>query len=311
MRYKFKTFDIVKHRNKYFSVSIIITILGLISLLVFGLNYGVDFKAGTAVDVSLQKTISKQAINEAVTAAKLKEPSELRIGGDGNKRATLRFDEVLTDKQTFVLQDELKKVAGDKTSFEVSIVDPGIARELAMKAIIGVAIASVAIVIYTIIRFEWRFAIAAIVALFHDAFIVISLFSIFRLEVNLPFVAAILTIIGYSINDTIVIFDRIRENVRFAKKKNFEQLSLLVNNSIWQVMTRSINTVITVVFAAAALFIFGSESVTLFSLAILIGLISGAYSSIFIASPIWLLLKKYTDESKKPEVASTKTVSAK
>jgi len=141
------------------------------------------------------------------------------------------------------------------------------------------------------IRFEWRFAIAAIVALLHDAFIVISLFSILRLEVNLPFVAAILTIIGYSINYTIVIFDRIRENLKFAKVKTFQDLYDLVNVSVRQTFLRSINTVFTVVLASVALLIFGSPAIGLFSLAMLFGLVSGAYSSIFIASPFWILLK--------------------
>jgi SecD/SecF fusion protein len=156
------------------------------------------------------------------------------------------------------------------------------------------------------IRFEWRFAVAAIIALLHDAFIVVSIFSIFRLEVNLPFVAAVLTIIGYSINDTIVIFDRVRENLRFAKIKSFDDLAELVNRSTWQTMTRSINTVITVLIAALCLFIFGSPAIRLFSLAMIVGLISGAYSSIFIASPIWMLLKNRSLGSKAPKPAVEK-----
>ncbi len=301
MRYNFKQFDIVKHRKIYFSISLAILVIGLIALSIFGLNYGVDFKAGTAIDITLEKTASKQQILDVIKKTDIKEPSELRIGTDNSKRVTLRFDEVLVDKKVFAFEDEMQKSFGEKTSFEVNVVDPTIARELAWKAIIGVLIACVGIVIYTVIRFEWRFAVGALIALFHDAFMVIAFFSIFQLEVNLPFVAAVLTIIGYSINDTIVIFDRIRENVRFGKKKSFPQLEQLVNTSIWQVMTRSLNTVLTVVFAAIALFVFGSESVALFSLAILVGLISGAYSSIFIASPIWLLLKKITDYAPKEE----------
>jgi preprotein translocase subunit SecF len=301
VRYNFKTFDIVKHRKIYFTISTAILVIGLIAMLVFGLNYGVDFKAGTAIDVTLEKAASKQQILDVINKVEIKEPSELRIGSDNEERITIRFDEVLTDKKVFAFENEMQTLYGKKTSFEVNVVDPTIARELAIKAMIGVLIACVGIVIYTIIRFEWRFAVAALVALFHDAFVVVAFFSIFQLEVNLPFVAAVLTIIGYSINDTIVIFDRIRENVRFAKKKTFPQLEQLVNNSVWQVMTRSLNTVLTVVIAAVALFVFGGESVALFSLAILVGLISGTYSSIFIASPIWLLLKKVTDYAPKEE----------
>ncbi len=173
-------------------------------------------------------------------------------------------------------------------------MDTELAKELALKAIYAVLIASLGIMLYVSIRFEWRFAVGAIAALLHDAFMVIAIFSIFQLEVNLPFVAAVLTVIGYSINDTIVIFDRIRENMRFAKVKTFDDLSQIVNRSIWQTMTRSINTVLTVLIAAVLLFVMGSESIRLFSLAMIIGLISGMYSSIIIASPIWLVLKSKT-----------------
>src|SRR5690606_8354441 len=143
----------------------------------------------------------------------------------------------------------------ENISVEENTVDAGMAREFALRAIVVVGIASIGIIIYVSIRFEWRFALAGIIALLHDAFIVVSLFSIFRLEVNLTFIAAMLTIIGYSINDTIVIFDRIRENLRFAKLKNFDDLSRLVNESIWQTMTRSINTGLTVLAAAIVLYV--------------------------------------------------------
>lgn len=304
MRYSFNKIDLVKYRKVSFTFSIAITILGIITMLIFGLNYGVDFKAGTAVDVGLEKKASKAAILKVIEQSGLQKPEELRLGGDNQERANIRFEQVLTDKQAEQLKKNMQKDFGSKTSFEINTVDPEIAKEIARNAIIGVAIASIAIMLYTIIRFEWRFALAAIVALLHDAFIVISIFSIFQLEVNLTFVAAILTIIGYSINDTIVIFDRIRENMRFMKKKSFENLSKMVNDSIWQTMSRSINTALTVVFGALALFMFGGDSIILFSLAILIGLISGAYSSIFIASPLWLILKKLSDDDRKQALAA-------
>jgi SecD/SecF fusion protein len=145
--------------------------------------------------------------------------------------------------------------------------------------------------IYVMFRFEWRFALAANIAILYDAFVVVAVFSIFRLEVDLPFIAAVLTTIGYSINDKIVIFDRIRENLRFGQFKNREQLAEMVNASIWQTMARNIYTVLAVLIVAVCLFIFGSESIKLFALAKIIGLSSGAYSSICIASPLWLLLK--------------------
>ncbi|MNI42187.1 preprotein translocase subunit SecF [compost metagenome] len=183
-------------------------------------------------------------------------------------------------------------------------MDPQLAKELLNKAIYAIAISSVLICIYVSIRFEWRFAIAAIIAILHDAFMVIAVFAIFRLEVNLPFLAAVLTTIGYSINDKIVIFDRIRENLRFAKLKTSEDIANLVNDSIWQTMARNINTVLVVLVAAICLYLFGSESIKLFALAKIIGLASGGYSSIFIACSLWYLFKRNSMAATKKKVAA-------
>lgn len=286
-------FDFVKRRKLFFTISIAITALGILALLIFGLNRGVDFKSGTTLDISVGQAVEKAKAEEIIAKAGF-QASSIAIGGAGNDRISARFDKVLKADEVSKIMSGFSSVYGDKISKEENTVDTELATELALKAIYAVAIASIGIIIYVTIRFEWRFAIAAIVALLHDAFIVVSFFSLFRWEVNLPFVAAVLTIIGYSINDTIVIFDRIRENMRFAKLKTFDDLATLVNTSIWQTMTRSINTVLTVLFGAICLFIFGSEAIRYFSLAMIIGLISGAYSSICIASPIWLLFKNHT-----------------
>ncbi|WGU97327.1 protein translocase subunit SecF [Paenibacillus dendritiformis] len=296
MRFK-GTFNFV-HSSKYFFIfSIIITIVGAISLGVLGLNYGVDFSSGTNVDVTLTKPVEKAQVEQMLDPYQLKKEPTITIGSD---RMTIRFTEVLTEQMENQFKGDFKKLDAG-ASFEISTVDVEIARELQRNALLAVLIASIGIIIYISIRFEWRFAISAVVALLHDAFMVISIFSIFRLEVNLPFIIAVLTIIGYSINDTIVIFDRIRENMRFAKVKNIHDLSHLVNDSIYQTLTRSINTVLTVLVAALCLFIFASESIRMFSLAILVGLGFGAYSSIFIASPLWVVLKsKEKSKSKSP-----------
>ncbi|CAH8769440.1 protein translocase subunit SecF [Paenibacillus dendritiformis] len=296
MRFK-GTFNFV-HSSKYFFIlSIIITIVGAISLSVFGLNYGVDFSSGTNVDITLSKPVEKAQIEQMLEPYHLKKEPTITMGSD---RVTIRFTEVLTEQMENQFKADFKKLDAG-ASFEINTVDVEIARELQRNALLAVLIASIGIIIYISIRFEWRFAISAVVALLHDAFMVISIFSIFRLEVNLPFIIAVLTIIGYSINDTIVIFDRIRENMRFAKVKNIHDLSHLVNDSIYQTLTRSINTVLTVLVAALCLFIFASESIRMFSLAILVGLAFGAYSSIFIASPLWVVLKsKEKNKSKSP-----------
>lgn len=296
MRFK-GTFNFV-HSSKYFFIfSIIITIVGAISLSVLGLNYGVDFSSGTNVDITLTKPVERAQVATMLEPYQLKKEPTITLGSD---RMTIRFTEVLTEQMENQFKADFKKLDAG-ASFEINTVDVEIARELQRNALLAVLIASLGIIIYISIRFEWRFAISAVVALLHDAFMVISIFSIFRLEVNLPFIIAVLTIIGYSINDTIVIFDRIRENMRFAKVKNIHDLSHLVNDSIYQTLTRSINTVLTVLVAALCLFIFGSESIRMFSLAILVGLAFGAYSSIFIASPLWVVLKsKEKSKSKSP-----------
>ncbi|MBW7476251.1 protein translocase subunit SecF [Paenibacillus oenotherae] len=299
----FTSFNFVGKARYFFIFSIAITILGILTLALLGLNYGVDFKSGSSVDIVVSKDLeSKKAdIEKFLTDSGLGKPG-LTIGSD---RITLRFDEVLSDGNEQKLKEGFMANFDQEASMEVNTVDVEIARELQFNALKAVLIASIGIVIYVSIRFEWRFAVAAIVALLHDAFIVISLFSILRLEVNLPFIVAILTIVGYSINDTIVIFDRIRENMRFTKVKTAADLAKVVNDSVGQTLSRSINTVLTVVVAAACLYFLGSESIKLFALAILFGLISGAYSSIFIASPLWLLLKKGQKPKQAAKVSTT------
>jgi preprotein translocase subunit SecF len=282
-------FDFVKHRNKFFLISLSLLIVGTICLVVFGLNLGIDFKSGSRVDVTTEQTLSINEINEQFEEIGFV-PEELTLAGTNNEIAVARFIRVLS-------KDEIAKI---KTHFlteynaepSVSTVSPQVGQELAKNAFIAVAIASVGIIIYVAIRFEWLQGLAAIVALFHDAYFIIVLFSILQLEVNIAFIAAVLTIVGYSINDTIVTFDRIRENMKLEKNvKTFEDVAKVVNKSLIQTLSRSINTVLTVVFAAAALMIFGSESIRTFSIALFIGLIAGTYSSLFIASQLWAVWK--------------------
>ncbi|WP_141504176.1 protein translocase subunit SecF [Paenibacillus luteus] len=291
MNFKTKIrYDFIGNRNKFFLFSIVLTVVGILSLLFFSLNFGVDFKAGTNMDLLVGKEATQQEAKQILVDTGI-DGITPTVGGTGNERVSIRFDEVLTQAKIVEIQDGFKAKYGDQVSAEVNVVSPDMAQELGIKTIWAILIASVAIMIYVMIRFEWRFAVAANIAILYDAFVVIALFSIFRLEVDLPFIAAVLTTIGYSINDKIVIFDRIRENLRFGQFKNRDQLAEMVNASIWQTMARNIYTVLAVLVVAVCLFIFGSESIKLFALAKIIGLTSGAYSSICIASPLWLLLK--------------------
>ncbi|NQX44686.1 protein translocase subunit SecF [Paenibacillus tritici] len=287
MRFK-KELDFV-HLSKFFYIfSIALTVAGLIFLATFGLNYSVDFKAGSNVDVALSKSITLDQLKPALNEAGIGDDPTITVG---DKRVNIRYDQELSDTQSESLKKSINKI-DEKASFEINTVDTEMAKELARNAIYSVLLASIGIIIYVSIRFEWRFALASIVALLHDAFMVVAIFSIFRLEVDITFIVAVLTIIGYSINDTIVIFDRIRENLRFGKQKSYEDLKELVNKSVAQTLMRSLYTAFTVFIAAFFLLIMGGESIKMFSLAMVIGLLFGAYSSIFIASPLWLLLKK-------------------
>lgn len=300
-------FDFMKHRKIFFGVSLAIIIIGLIIILVKGMNFGVDFKAGTFLDINTGKPVTAAQAEQLFANSGIANKPIITIGGTGNDRVSARFDDILS-------QDTIKKkvestytaALGNQVSYEVNTVSPDIAKEMGLKAMYAVAIASIAICIYVSIRFEWRIAVASIIAILHDALMVICMFAIFRFEVTLPFVAAVLTTIGYSINDKIVIFDRIRENMRFTKIKSSDDLSRMINASIWQTMARNINTVLTVLIAAGCLFIFGSQSIKLFALAKLIGLTSGAYSSLCIASPLWYLLKKNKSVGSKTRAAAVK-----
>ncbi|MFD0962361.1 protein translocase subunit SecF [Paenibacillus chungangensis] len=296
-------YDFVKNRNKFFTFSIALTVAGILSLLLFSLNFGVDFKAGTSMDISIGKSVTQQQAKEVLSNLGYDDITPT-VGGTGNERISIRFDEVLDAQQSSTVMNAMKENFGEDTSAEVNVVSPELAQELGIKTIWAILIASIGIMVYVMIRFEWRFALAANISILYDSFVVVAVFSIFRLQVDLPFIAAVLTTLGYSINDKIVIFDRIRENLRFAKIKNEEQLSELVNASIWQTMARNLYTVLTVVIVAGCILLLGSESIRLFSLALIVGLISGAYSTVCIASPLWLLLKRFGKE--KPKTAEVK-----
>lgn len=296
-------YDVVNNRKKYFIFSIALTIVGIVSLLLFQLNFGVDFKAGSNMDISVGKATTQQEVKAVLTEAGYDDVTPT-IGGQNNDRISIRFNDVLDQAQSSAVIRSMKAKFGEELSAEINVVSPDLARELGIKTIWAILIASLGIMIYVMIRFEWRFALAANISILYDSFVVVALFSIFRLEVDLPFIAAVLTTLGYSINDKIVIFDRIRENLRFSQIKNEEHLAELVNASIWQTMARNLYTVLTVVIVTVCIFLLGSPSIKLFSLALLIGLVSGAYSTIFIASPLWYLFKR--NEKQKPKAVQPK-----
>src|SRR5690606_19086873 len=196
----------------------------------------------------------------------------------------------LTKDQVNEMKDYFSEKYG--TELSISVVTPTVGKDLVRNAIISVILASVGIILYVTLRFEMKMALGAIIALLHDAFFVVAFFSIFRLEVDLNFIAAVLTIIGYSVNDTIVTFDRIRELMRKRKRiREYRELEEIVNKSIRQVLNRSINTSLTTLFPVICLLLFGADAIWNFSFAMFIGLIAGVYSTLYIAAQLWLVWK--------------------
>lgn len=282
--------DFITHRNKFFAVSIIFVIAGIISLFTLGLNLGVDFESGSNITIDTNETLTNEQIQEDFATINESYAPNITLAGENNEIATARFIDVLDNDQ--VAEVRAYFIENYDAEPTVSTVSPQVGKELAQNAIYAVLIASLGIVIYLAIRYEFLYGVAAIVALLYDAFFIIALFSFLQVEVNVPFIAAVLTVVGYSINDTIVTFDRIRENVKKAKViEGFKDLAEIVNTSLIQTLSRSINTVLTVVFAALSLLIFGGDAIFSFSLALVIGLVAGTYSSMFLAAQLWLVMK--------------------
>lgn len=291
LKTSFEKWNFVKLAKPLIALSILIVIVGLFILSIFKLNLGIDFSSGTRADIETNQSLTQGKVEKAVKDVGLS-PDQVQINGSGHKNATVQFKKNLSRAEDNKLSDKIKSEFGDTP--QINSVSPLIGQELAKNAMTALILASIGIIIYVSLRFEWRMGLSAVLALLHDIFIIVAVFSLFRLEVDLTFIAAVLTIVGYSINDTIVTFDRVRENLHKVKVVTSpEQIDDIVNRSIRQTMTRSINTVLTVVVVVVAILIFGAPTIFNFSLALLIGLISGVFSSVFIAVPLWGIMKKH------------------
>jgi len=266
-----------------------LTIAGIIILSVFKLNLGIDFSSGTRVQIESTQPLTQELVEEKIESIGM--PSDdIVISGENGDSAVVRYKDDFTQEEIKTLKVEMNEQFGKDPS--VSTVSPTVGQELVKNALKALMFAALGIIIYVAFRFEWRMGVASIVSLLHDAFLMVAIFSILRLEVDITFIAAVLTIVGYSINDTIVTFDRIRENLhRHEKITSEDELATIVNKSLRQTLGRSVNTVLTVILVVVALLIFGAEGIRNFSIALLIGLLAGTYSSIYIAVQIWFDLK--------------------
>ena len=279
--------------NKFYKsfniLSIVLIVTSLILVAFKGLNYGVDFKGGTLIELRTDlNSANIKKIRDSFNQLNLGDVSVKNFGNDTD--FIIKFEKQNSNDPKFIdnIKTKLSGSIGTVDFRRVENVGPKVSAELLQSGIIAIALSLAAMLLYIWIRFEWQFSLGAIVALFHDVIITLGVFSLFSLEINLSIVAAVLTIVGYSMNDTVVIFDRVRENLRkFSDIKIFE----LTNISINQTLSRTIITSATTLLALLSIFIFGGEILKGFSLAMILGVIFGTYSSIYIANPILVVLK--------------------
>lgn len=289
-------FKVIEKTKIWFSISLAIILVGLVLMATRGLNFGIDFKGGTKIVVELGEGFDKVEVDEIVkeyatdAVTKTVEATQYEIKSkDLDESTTAELFNALKEKYSLE----------DSALVSQSQIGPSVGKELARNAFFAVVVACVAMLIYIAIRFEFNFGLAAIIALVHDGLLTLSVYAIFNIPVNSSFIAAMLTILGYSINDTIVIFDRIRENRHSMRRSTPSEIA---NASINKTLSRSINTSLTTLIVIGAVNVF-VPTVREFSFPLLIGIAGGAYSSIFIASPIWVLLQNKKAKSKKVKTA--------
>ncbi len=288
-------FSIVKRYKIFFAITITFLIIGLGSMIVKGFNMGIDFTGGSIMDLQFHKTVSVAEVRDVLKERDLGNAIIQLESSDSavtSAKGVLIRTGVISDEQRQQVMADLKSKLGDFEIQRVENVGATIGGELIQQAVLAIVLSWVLMIAYITIRFEFRFALAAIIALIIDVTVTLSYFSLFHVEMDSSFVAALLTVVGYSVNGTIVIFDRIRENLKIHRRS--ESMTEMVDNSIWQTMGRSIYTVGTSLFAVVSIFLWGGETIRNFAFAMLVGFSSGAYTSTLLAGPLWMLLRKQT-----------------
>ena len=283
-----KNINFVSKFRKANIISVIFFILSFIFITFKGLNYGIDFKGGTLIELRTEKSIQASLIRESLNSMNLGDVNVKRFGKDGDY--LIKIEQKNTNNN---LIPEIKKTLADNLNTEVDFrrvenVGPKVSSELLESSIIAISLALAAMLFYIWVRFEWQFSVGSIIALFHDVVITLGIFSVLSLEINLSIIAAVLTIVGYSMNDTVVIYDRIRENLFKYTKISIGDVS---NLSINETLSRTIITSVTTLLALFSIYILGGEILRGFSFAMILGVIIGTYSSIFVASPILKFFK--------------------
>ena len=269
--------------------SIIIFVVSVIFITFKGLNYGIDFKGGTLIELRTASLIDASSIRESLNSMELGDVNVKRFGKDGDYLIKIEQKE----SNNSGLIPGIKKTLSDNLNAEIDFrrvenVGPKVSSELLESSIIAISLALAAMLFYIWVRFEWQFSVGSIIALFHDVVITLGIFSVLSLEINLSIIAAVLTIVGYSMNDTVVIYDRIRENLFKYTKIS---ISDIANLSINETLARTIITSVTTLLALVSIYILGGEILRGFSFAMILGVLIGTYSSIFVASPILKFFK--------------------
>jgi preprotein translocase SecF subunit len=272
-------------------ISLVIIVAGFGMIAVNGFNLGIDFTGGTMMQINLHKAeVPVSDVQDLIAEFDLE--AEIVHAGQTKEEVIIKTGKSLSNEdrvQIFNKFVEAYDLDVDNDLREANQFGPSVGKELQSKAMTSILIASVGMLIYITFRFEIIYGVTAIIALVHDVLVLLSVYALFGIPVNSSFIAAVLTIVGYSINDTIVVFDRVRENVKIMKRASFEEIA---NTSLKQTITRSINTSLTTLLVIGSLYFLGVESIKEFALPLLAGVITGTYSSIFIASPLWAAIKR-------------------
>ncbi len=292
--------DIAGRSKIWFAISTVVIVAGIICMCVRGFNFGIDFTGGTIIDLKFARPVAIAEVRSSLAKFGM-EGATIQLSG-AQSDVTAAEDVMIRaadmeEEQRKEVMAALKSDVGDYTVMREEKVGATIGGELITNAVLALVVSWALIIAYVAYRFEWRFGVAAVLALIHDILIVLAVFSFTGRQIDSSFIAALLTIVGYSINDTIVIFDRIRENLKLHFRRGGDVVQL-VNTSIFQTLTRSLYTVFTVMFTTFALYFFGGETTKDFAFALLVGFGCGCYSSIFIASPLWITFRKMGDKKK-------------
>jgi len=283
----FDKFNFINNRKYTYLFTAIIVVVCAISLAVSGLKLGVEFKGGTSITIDSKSNITTNDLKKDVKNLKYDYVTSEKLSSTSYQ---IKISDTLAKNEVTDTENYFNKKYNAQTN--IGVISNRVKKELVNNAVVSVILASIGIIIYVSFRFSFSYAISAIIALLHDSFIIIGLFSLLRLEVNSIFIAAILSIIGYSINDTIVTFDRIRENLRGKKLKNKDAYAAILNTSLSQTLNRSIITTLTTIIPVISLIVLGSHEIFNFNIALLFGLVAGTYSSIFIATQILYDIEK-------------------